>query len=104
MVGRGQAGLIIEQHLFWLYLYVLTMVPGGREEGNYGKNGEVTGEEGCRDKTRQEERGEGDTILTVLNTVFGRTKICDRRGDATSRKLFILVETSAELETSRNWN
>ncbi|XP_048027559.1 paraneoplastic antigen Ma1 homolog [Megalobrama amblycephala] len=41
-----------------------------------------------------------DTIEKVLNTVkvFGRTRIRGRRGDITGRWLFILVETSADLD------
>jgi hypothetical protein len=41
-----------------------------------------------------------DTIGKVLNTVkvFGRTRIRGRRGDVTGRWLFILVETSADLD------
>ena len=35
----------------------------------------------------------------VLNTVkvFGLAKICGRRGDISGRKLFVLVQTSADL-------
>ncbi|XP_073697124.1 paraneoplastic antigen Ma1 homolog [Garra rufa] len=43
-----------------------------------------------------------DTIEKVLNTVkvFGRTKICGRRGDVTGKQLFVLVETSTDLDPS----
>lgn len=41
-----------------------------------------------------------ETIGKVLDTVkvLGRTKICGRRGDATGRTLFVLVETSTDLD------
>lgn len=41
-----------------------------------------------------------DTIVKVLDTVkvFGRTKICGRRGDTTGLKLFILVETRTDID------
>ncbi|KAL1279354.1 hypothetical protein QQF64_026027 [Cirrhinus molitorella] len=43
-----------------------------------------------------------DTIGKVLNAVkvLGRTKICGRRGDVTGKQLFILVETSTDLDPS----
>ncbi|KAL1273645.1 hypothetical protein QQF64_026459 [Cirrhinus molitorella] len=43
-----------------------------------------------------------DTIEKVLNTVkvLGRTKICGRRGDVTGKQLFVLVETSTDLDPS----
>ncbi|XP_049418426.1 paraneoplastic antigen Ma1 homolog [Epinephelus fuscoguttatus] len=41
-----------------------------------------------------------DTIVKVLDTVkvFGRTRICGRRGDTTGLKLFILVETRSDID------
>ncbi|KAL2083761.1 hypothetical protein ACEWY4_021534 [Coilia grayii] len=43
-----------------------------------------------------------DVVSSVLSTVkvFGRTQIRGRRGDNTGRHLYILVETSAELDQS----
>lgn len=43
-----------------------------------------------------------ETILEVLNTVkaFGRTKIRGRRGDKEGMSLFVLIETSGELDPS----
>ncbi|KAI2667310.1 hypothetical protein H4Q32_003762 [Labeo rohita] len=43
-----------------------------------------------------------DTIEKVLNTVkvLGSTKICGRRGDVTGKQLFVLVETSTDLDPS----
>lgn len=41
-----------------------------------------------------------DVLAKVLNTVkvFSRTHICGRRGDKTGSQLFILVETSVDLD------
>ncbi|XP_065110556.1 paraneoplastic antigen Ma1 homolog [Paramisgurnus dabryanus] len=43
-----------------------------------------------------------ETINEVLSTVkaFGRTKICGRRGDTTGLNLFLLIETSLEVDST----
>lgn len=42
-----------------------------------------------------------ETTAEVLNTVkcFGRTKICGRRGDSSGKALFILIESSNDLDS-----